>query len=269
MKKVLLLAAGALSLSFCSCSDSNDDVILEQITRVSYNDNLTTSICFDLPAPADRYRYPVVPGCAEWYDLHNLGMDAVLNALLVPTDVVGKMSSEGLLQTYLDYPYIGDISVGSYTEYKTFLACLGCENESRLYRQMEKQANMADCLMTYYKAFNCNTDCWSYSYVWRVLNYFCSLDQFNKKLSSKQKKELVRTAFEKMELFENTAGWECNTASLFLMARTMMNDGYSPFVKKVKSDKGLKAFVEDGWDDINLFQLRVISFAKEYCGLGQ
>ena len=79
----------------------------------------------------------------------------------------------------------------------------------------------------------------------------------------------VLVAFEKMELFEKTTGWECNTAPLFLMARTMMNDGYKPFVNKVKSDENLYIFVKDGWDDINLYQTRVIGFAKEYCGLSK
>lgn len=269
MKKILFLASALLALSFSACNDSKDEEFMELFTRVDYGEDFTSSICFDLEAPADRYRYPVLPGCAEWLDLHNLGMDAVLIALQVPSAEIEKMTCEGLLQTYLDYPYIGDITLGSYTEYKTFLSCLGCDNEKRLFKQMKKQGNMADCLLKYYKAFNCNTRCLNYSYVWRVLNYFCSLDEFNKDLSSSQKKELVRVAFEKMELFEKTTGWECNTAPLFLMARTMMNDGYKPFVNKVKSDENLYIFVKDGWDDINLYQTRVIGFAKEYCGLSK
>ena len=268
MKKLQLILALSFPLAFCACSNNDEfENLPEKFTRAQYSEEITSSSCFDLPIPTDRYKYPVLPGCPEWLELHNMGMDAVMKSLEIPDNVLSDMSSESLLLTYLDYPYSGDYIFSSSTVYKGFLACLGCENDSKIFKQMKKRSSMSDTLLKYYKSFNANPNYETNWKVWTLLNLFCSLDEFLDDLSSKQKKELVRLGFEKMDLVNEKMG-ECSTSEiLFMMARVMWSDDYSPFVKKVKSDKRMRDFLETEFDDISLYQYNVIPFAKEYSGL--
>ena len=110
MKKVflslVLLVMLALPMIMTSCSNDEDELA---ITRSYDPEVMTSRACFNMERPKDAYLYPVVPGTSEWSALHEQGMDAVLEALLVPRSTLRKMSTIGLLQTYLDYPFSGDL----------------------------------------------------------------------------------------------------------------------------------------------------------------
>lgn len=53
------------------------------------------------------YEYPYVPGTQEWIDLGN--MSARIRASQVPDEVLEHMTTDALLQTVLDYPFLSDL----------------------------------------------------------------------------------------------------------------------------------------------------------------
>jgi len=55
----------------------------------------------------DAYDYPVKPGSPEWAELtSNDEIDAVLQ---IPENILYEMSTEGLIETVLNYPRFADI----------------------------------------------------------------------------------------------------------------------------------------------------------------
>lgn len=75
-------------------------------------DKLATD-CSDYPRPADAYTFPVVPGTAAWI---NLKPTERLPAVQIPENVVTKLSTEALIQSWLDFPLNRDIFAGNYVE---------------------------------------------------------------------------------------------------------------------------------------------------------
>ena len=53
------------------------------------------------------YEYPYVPGTQEWIDLGSTS--ARRQASQVPDELLQSMSTDALLQTVLDYPFLSDI----------------------------------------------------------------------------------------------------------------------------------------------------------------
>ena len=55
----------------------------------------------------EPYRFPVQPGTPEWVELAEAGL--ARNACRMPNGLAEQMTSEALLETALDYPYVTDM----------------------------------------------------------------------------------------------------------------------------------------------------------------
>ena len=55
----------------------------------------------------EPYQFPVQPGTPEWAELAEAGL--ARNACRMPAGLAEQMTSEALLETALDYPYVGSI----------------------------------------------------------------------------------------------------------------------------------------------------------------
>lgn len=83
------------------------------------------------------YDYPVKPGTPEWLQYANvLGRR---RACEVPEEILTHMTTEALLQTVLDYPFLGDMYAFNTME-------MGYETVKRRFRGLQELESRADCL---------------------------------------------------------------------------------------------------------------------------
>lgn len=83
------------------------------------------------------YDYPVKPGTPEWLQYANvLGRR---RACEVPEEILTHMTTEALLQTVLDYPFLGDMYAFNTME-------MGYETVKRRFRGLQELESRPDCL---------------------------------------------------------------------------------------------------------------------------
>ena len=55
------------------------------------------------------YQYPIVPGTQEWMQLES--RPEMLEACQIPKEILDKLSTDALLQTILDYPFLYEMTL--------------------------------------------------------------------------------------------------------------------------------------------------------------
>lgn len=83
------------------------------------------------------YEYPYVPGTQEWIDLGSTS--ARRRASQVPDEVLEHMTTDALLQTVLDYPFLSDMYAFNTIE-------IGYEAVKKHCNSLREFENRPDCL---------------------------------------------------------------------------------------------------------------------------
>lgn len=81
------------------------------------------------------YTYPITVSDSEWNNFKTL--QEKLDAIQIPTDLLGKMSTEDLLETVMNYPLLGDLMV--YSDVQT-----GIDKVSTKFNGLEELLNRDD-----------------------------------------------------------------------------------------------------------------------------
>lgn len=55
------------------------------------------------------YQYPIIPGTQEWMQLES--RPEMLDACQIPEEILDKLSTDALLQTILDYPFLSEMTL--------------------------------------------------------------------------------------------------------------------------------------------------------------
>lgn len=63
----------------------------------------------------DKYEFPVKSGTEEWKQFETI--EKRIAALQIPEDVLTRISTEGLLETCLEFPYLLDILHGNHMQH--------------------------------------------------------------------------------------------------------------------------------------------------------
>ena len=243
--RFLFVVMLGMSLSITSCSNDEDDLAL---TRSYDPEVMTSRACFNMERPKDAYLYPVVPNTDEWTALHEKGMDAVLNALRVPSSTLRKMSTMGLLQTYLDYPFSGDLHFNnSSLMFPFFIQTLELDGTAPkdIYNELKKRGDVETCIMEFYKSFIYNKDSYYSDLAFEHLNLLASIDIFYKQLDTMEKKEFIKIALEKEEMYGEDDKYWGTPYACFLIARLMESENYLPLISAMRSTNHGDSFLSD------------------------
>lgn len=224
-----------LSLFF-SCSSENDENLSVPLTRADYE---TYEECTNIPRPTDTYVFPVYPGSSEWEALHAKGLDAVKKALVVPKDVLSKMSTSGLIQTYIDYPF----SIGA--AYRVYSDFVEGKDGVDICQELMRRDDAASCLLEMYKVVNpigCDNSA-EVRNIYQLVMLMQSLPVFVEQMDIPQMKMVVSTALQKNELYE-----EANNASLMatlslLVGRVMLAANYEPMVSFFDESENIRNYL--------------------------
>lgn len=266
MKSKLLLVMLALPMIMTSCSNDEDGLT---ITRSYDPEVMTSRACFNMESPKDAYLYPVVPGTSEWSALHEQGLEAVYKALRVPHSTLRKMSTMGLVQTFLDYPYRPNTMLSnSMAFYPFFLNHFEIDETCKsIYNELKRRSDVEVSLMTFYRAFVYNPMSHYADMAFENLNLMASIDVFYKQLDKKGKKEFIKIALEKEEMFDEDYKYWGTPYVCFLIARLMYSENYTPFVETINKVEFGESFLNDMdmcfWADENNREL-ILDFGREF-----
>lgn len=199
--------------------------------------------CVNLLEESDRYDYPILPGTQEWAAMPTVAER--VEACQIPEAQLAKMSTEGLIGSWMTFPFALDILANS--TYQSGIAHW-MNNFSGL-QELAKRSDAGTELLGYYEKMSpaCAASNASYypagSFSFLFIELVLAQDVVLNKLTQQQKKALVAEALEKDE--QKKLEGDDSVTALFVCARTMKNAGYVPFVNELSAEN-LAWFVEHG-----------------------
>jgi hypothetical protein len=253
---------------FLFACDNNDDVVenvlydYEVLMKTEYYQNLIKRAeCTNIPRPDDTYIYPVVPGTDEWMKLHQKGMDEVRKACIVPAKFLKKQSTQAVIQTYLDYPFLGDIDTSSSTLLNGYKSS---SEYNSAHEELLKRNDAGRCLLETYTVFN-PAGCIAFILTGIHLEMLLAQPEFYSQLNTNEKKTLVKEVLRKTEIRLN---YDYSSHTLyetpgFLMGRMMVSANFSPFIKEVNKNKLLAQYLETQDIEFSDYDI-IISYANQF-----
>lgn len=207
----------------------------------------TDNGCPSYPRPTDTYKYPIRPGTSEWANLHS--GDEMLQACQIPNDLLKQMSTQGLVQTWLDMPLNNEITMANSPE-KAMIFFI--EKFSGL-KELVLRNDAADELFKRYQFYDpsCVT---SYKGIKQGEFVLSSIyidlplaqDTILNKMTLQQKKALMREALNKYDLrikYDEYYDVLTTDLSLFICAKAMVTCQYQPFFNELNNN--LRWFIDN------------------------
>lgn len=197
--------------------------------------------CNVYPVPSDTYKYSILPGTPAWANLKT--GDERLQACQIPDSVLPRISTGGLVQSWLDMPLNNEIlmtnSLQKAIEY--FI-----EKFSGL-RELVGRKDAADKLLARYQSMNpacvstfkTDIEQGSFTFSFSYIELPLAQDTILNQMTLKQKKILINEALKKYKYrTDHLEYYDVMTAniSLFICARVMRNCQYQPFLSSMNDD---------------------------------
>ncbi|HPQ22235.1 MAG TPA: hypothetical protein PK147_10310 [Saprospiraceae bacterium] len=191
--------------------------------------------------PKDAYDYPIVPGTPEWIALSS--GDEMFAVTQVPVKEAKKMSTDGLIQTWMTYPLNGDI--GATNDWPRTM-----EYFKKRFNPLHELITRRDAgckLLERYKLF----DIREFNGPGDLLAIVALSCDFNvlDKMRDDQRYSLIREGLTKhYVMFEYPKLYSLATMefNLWVCARVMKYLKYQPFLDDIGKSEDLWLFVETG-----------------------
>jgi len=210
-------------------------VILLVITfNTLYNiTNNTDSVYF--------YEFPLQPDSDEWKKLKS--HVEMIEVCQIPKNILESISTEGLIETVLNYPNLGDIL--AYTDYlKGFKSVYKHFNGLQ---ELYKRENIMQLLIKKYKELNhmkipdleLHNIEWMRFYTKMVgLEMILSQKFLLKKVDLSKKVDLLKETVKRFENSDKTIGYSVknNKGSFYLLDNLMSSLDYEPYCKEIISE---------------------------------
>lgn len=228
---VVLLAFISIQLSGCKKHDDTGQVS-----------------CRDIPEPNDTYIYPIKPGTPQWEALAS--GDDKLNACQIPYSTLRSISTEGLIQSWLNFPLANEILLANSVQKATEFFI---DNFSGL-QELCKRNDAGEKLYEWYKQMNpmcidrltSDLDRGAYTFSFTYIEMLLGQDTILNKLATSQKKLLVSEAVSKYNNKNKYAVYfgPFGTATcMFICGKSMQNALYQPFLAEVQNSLILEQFL--------------------------
>lgn len=204
---------------------------------------------YQAPAQLDVYSYPIVPGTPEWAELET--GEQMVAVTQLPDSVLQNISTEGLVETCLNYPILSQISTRTILQ-RGVEEILGRFNG---FQELSQREDAARALLERYGHMNpacygglaTEIDMGKYTLNHAYLEAIFSQQTYLTKLSDKEKSQLMQLALsyyaekKKHPDIYSIFNLKC---SAIIMARLMLLEEYPPFLAAMQQDDYLKVFVE-------------------------
>ena len=225
--------------------------------------------CYIAHVP-DAYDYPIKPGTPEWEQLNSSDeMDSVLQ---IPEDVLHSISTEGLIETVLNYPRWGDLY---FLEDYQFGFDVIKENFNGI-QELLKRSDAATKLFDRYKLMNpgCNENNWpsingpgssasfSFAFIEIIIAQYDILNQFdNEQIETLLKEVIIK--YEEKNRYDYSVFSKKHT--VLIAGRIMYLSNYTPFIEEYSKNIYVKEFIEKVMLNNNFETLDLVyDYAKNF-----
>ena len=215
-----------------SCTDQNDD----------------KDICI-IKIPSDTYIFPMTPYSSEW---SNLDQEEIWEINQLPYSIIESISTEGLLETCITFPYYGDIGLFDYhqnafdyfiSNFNGIYELINRDNSSNIIFE-RYQSMHPSCVNNNYPDFLGRGESVGMSFVSieMILAQYSVLSRFE----SYQLKVLAKEALSKHD--QKMSNESTNTIfnlkfTLVICGRILEVENYQPFITELNNNIELEQFI--------------------------
>jgi len=198
----------------------------------------------------DVYEFPLKRGSKEWKQFETI--KERIDALQIPNIVLSNISTEGLLETCLSFPYLTDIFFSDNTQ----LGFVALMNEFNGFQEFFKRKDFTNALLEKYRNLivdikslqsNGSVNKGLFSFRHFVLEFMMAQDDFIKKLDFEQDQKLISLSIEYKKIKQLNPDIYSNLNDLptyLLYAKKMINDS-SFEIKNADLKKDLQNFIKE------------------------
>lgn len=197
--------------------------------------------------PYDTYTYSIKPGTPEWnaFTTHQQMVDACQ----IPSDTLAKMSTEGVMQSCLDFPLLGDLLLNVGVDVPGITQAYMITFSGLI--ELSKRTDAGSVMLNRYKIMDpACAKCMSVDFTsnFSAFEMIIGHDSIQNKMFSTEKKILVNEATDKYQQKKNLGfdyyAYYGLSTSLYVCAKVMIAENYEPFVQLYKQNYNLQLFVE-------------------------
>ena len=222
-------------------------------------------------AIAGAYEYPVKPGTDAWraFTTH----EEMLKACQIPESTLRAISTEGLVETVLNYPLYNDVL--AYNSPQQGFDAISSEFNGIMELLNRKDAGIV--LLAKFKAADPTaigkdwTDLQKGSYIFNLIDIETLLAQqaIIGNLGDAQYPDLVRECLVKIntERQSEMYGGMSKESCLWVITRVLQYVTYEPFIQKVAADRSYQEFVARGFYATDDIENDIYAQAEEYLAL--
>ncbi len=194
------------------------------------------------PTFTDAYEYPIKPGTDEWIKLES--RDARAQACMIPQEILETISTGGLFESLLSYPFIMDYR--AWDEFQKGFEKLKSENEG--FAELFSREDLYQIISNWYGSIS--SECKELIYrpikapvgvELEIIEMFIFQNEFLDSLDHNREIEIFRLVFNKLS--QRSLEGEKFIASAIL-GKIMFKSGFTPFVNECEKEDFLKFFIE-------------------------
>jgi len=215
----------------------------------------------------DAYDYPIKPGTPEWRLLES--SQEMIDACQISFDVLGNISTEGLIETVLNYPLYGDIFLSDVNDQTGFNAV--SENFNGISALLQRKDASTKLLERYRQMHpSCKENNWpslvepggssefSFSFIEILIAQYSILNQL---IPNNEYKTVMQEILEKdKQKTKYNYSHTGKEQSVLILGRLMYLLNYTPFIEEYNSNHYIKIFI-DGASD---FKTGTLDIVNEY-----
>lgn len=200
----------------------------------------------------DAYEFPVKPGMTEWaaFNTH----DEMLEACQIPESILKTMSTNGLIETILDYPLRMDIFL--HDNVQTGFDVV--ESQFNGIPELLIREDAATELLAKYCSLNVSLMDQNWEPADRAkytlgtvafVEILLSQDDILSKMNDAGKISLITEALNKSTekgQLSGTYGSADQLYTVLIIARVLQQENYAPFIQKMSESDDLRRFIDNG-----------------------
>ena len=209
-------------------------------------DDTINCVSFSFP---DDYKYPVIPGTQEWIDLES--RPARAQACIIPQEILESISTGGLLESLLNYPFIMDY--GYWDKFQSGFNQLKSENIG--FTELYQREDIYQVLYDRYKLMSLNCEDIYPPFIggistpvpisFTTIELFIFQDEFLGKLNQNKVIEVFKLTYEKLQLKIDHEYFEIEKlVSAAILGKIMHWEKFKPFMDECSNNEFIEFFIE-------------------------
>lgn len=188
---------------------------------------------------SDAYEYPIVPGTKEWKEIQS--HTEMVEVSQIPENLLSKMTTEGLLETVLNCPVLGEIM--AFSTYQQGYNSV-CKNFNGL-QELSNREDLSQIILEKYYELN-NTikpENKSLRMKFNVkiigIEMIISQDFVIKNLNDEQKIILLQETIKRYESTSDGLGYSTpwKKSTFYIIDKTMLSLNYQPYIELLSLDE--------------------------------